>query len=903
MTQPTGRNNDIVFGAEVDDRTIEFFNRFDANVERLAATSEQGFDKVEGAIRDVGPAIGVIGGLVAGLTTKMVEFAVQGLNAVKQFVQGSVQLTARADVLATVINKVGQQSGYSAEEIAAAEESVKSMGITTVAAREALVRMTRANIDWSEASKLARIAQDAAVVAGLNSSQAFERLVRGIQKQEPELLDELGINLRRTEAYKRLGAELGKTAKELTETERQQAILNEIYRQAGAVTGSYEAAMENVGKQATSLPRHIEELQLAIGRAFQPAYAAQIQFMTEQLKELREWFADNEEAVQQFSEVFGNFATLIFQMLARVIDLAKALPELVLDAGRASAKAIGILIGETEEELKKYEEKGYAERITTTALQAFGVFVALVASTTVYVIGYFEQIWEAFQALGQTILLTFQLLQATIEGDAAGMAEAINQLFNDSPIKQWDARATDAFAGLPKKAQAAAEQAMENWLNILGWGADQTEEITEDMADSIEDVGDAMDSVTDKARQFGETLFAAAQKMKEANIGNVLDIQRKQVEELLRLSHQIEDIERGHLETLKQIQAQYEAQHAALLARQEEERQDLSKEYADKRIKLEQDRAERIISIEQQFRDRIRDIQDNYEFDATEAGRNRDEVRLRQLMRQRNKEIKDAEKTRDRQKRDADKDYGKRLKDLDEWLEEEQDRLDKVHADERKELDDHLKEQIKAADEARKKQYEDLQRNLRREQQLRDVAYAFQNRERAQQFLQELTEHGIHLGLIEDITDMSLGNMLDLWDYYFQDLGTLIDEYIDMLEEQRDRIEDVGGRPSGGRGQEGRGGRPDRGPRTQEPQGVIGQGGQVSELLSSLGSGRNVVSTSNTYFNSYQAPVVSPAGQTERREIIVKGDVTGMDPHIQRVLVNTLTEIERNRVSTKGIVR
>lgn len=102
------------------------------------------------------------------------------------------------------------------------------------------------------------------------SSDAFDRLVVGIQKQEPELLDELGITLRRSDAYKRLADELGVNATTLTEAQKQQALLNDIYRQSESVLGVYEAAMETSGKQQGSLTRHIEEAQASFGKLLLP---------------------------------------------------------------------------------------------------------------------------------------------------------------------------------------------------------------------------------------------------------------------------------------------------------------------------------------------------------------------------------------------------------------------------------------------------------------------------------------------------------------------------------------------------------------------------------------------------------------------------------------------------------
>ena len=77
---------------------------------------------------------------------------------------------------------------------------------------------------------------------GRDFTDSFDRLVRGISKAEPELLDELGITLRLEEATKRYAEALGKNAKELTTFERSQAVLVETQRQLNSQFGDFEGS-------------------------------------------------------------------------------------------------------------------------------------------------------------------------------------------------------------------------------------------------------------------------------------------------------------------------------------------------------------------------------------------------------------------------------------------------------------------------------------------------------------------------------------------------------------------------------------------------------------------------------------------------------------------------------------
>jgi len=83
----------------------------------------------------------------------------------------------------------------------------------------------------AQMEELAVGARKVSQALGRNFEDSFDRLVRGISKAEPELLDELGITLRLETATENYAAAIGKTAKSLTAAERSQAVFIETQRQ------------------------------------------------------------------------------------------------------------------------------------------------------------------------------------------------------------------------------------------------------------------------------------------------------------------------------------------------------------------------------------------------------------------------------------------------------------------------------------------------------------------------------------------------------------------------------------------------------------------------------------------------------------------------------------------------
>jgi len=228
-------------------------------------------------------------GSVTGLS-RYLPLLASGFAALKlgELVKDSALLAARYDTLGVVMNTVGMNAGYTAGRMAAFEAGLQKTGISMIEVRNNLARMAQAHLDLAKASELARIAQDAAVIGNINSSQAFERLVYGIQSGQTEILRTIGINVNFEASYKKLAAEVGKNAKQLTESEKAQARMNSVMESGTKIAGTYAGAMETAGKQISSLDRLSENAKVKLGDLFQPALTTGVKLYTEALKEANE---------------------------------------------------------------------------------------------------------------------------------------------------------------------------------------------------------------------------------------------------------------------------------------------------------------------------------------------------------------------------------------------------------------------------------------------------------------------------------------------------------------------------------------------------------------------------------------------------------------------------------------
>ena len=233
-----------------------------------AKKSTSGFEKVAG-----------------GLAKKLMMVA--GPAVMGKVILSSAKLAARVETLAVVTQTLGRTAGYSSDQISAFEKSIAKQGITTQNTRQAMAQMMQAQIDLAEGTNLARLAQDTAVIANINSSEAFTRLVTVLQTGNVRMGRTMGLNLAFGKAQEELAKKLGITTSELNEQQVMQSRLNELKRAGAAIEGTYEAAMETTGKQMLSMDRHMEELSLVFGEIFLPVLGAAVGGITKFAKELK----------------------------------------------------------------------------------------------------------------------------------------------------------------------------------------------------------------------------------------------------------------------------------------------------------------------------------------------------------------------------------------------------------------------------------------------------------------------------------------------------------------------------------------------------------------------------------------------------------------------------------------
>lgn len=193
---------------------------------------------------------------------------------------------SRFEQLGLVMGVVGRNASLSQDQVNAYAKEVEAMGISMTESRQTVIKMISAQMDLSRASELARLAQDAAVIANTNSSDALGRLVYGLQSGQVEILRNMGLNVNFAKSYEELAKQLGIATDQLTEADRIQARTNATMAAGIGIAGAYDASMENAGKQLGSTTRYLQDLGVMWGEVFSKAATDAIFGYSDALKAL-----------------------------------------------------------------------------------------------------------------------------------------------------------------------------------------------------------------------------------------------------------------------------------------------------------------------------------------------------------------------------------------------------------------------------------------------------------------------------------------------------------------------------------------------------------------------------------------------------------------------------------------
>lgn len=208
-------------------------------------------------------AQGIEGGLVPAYAT--LAASLFAITAVFQGLKEAANLRNQQRGLEEFSAVTGQNMLGVAQSIRQATEGI----ISFKEAAQAAAITTAAGFSADQVRDLAEGAKLASVALGRDMGDSFNRLVRGVTKAEPELLDELGIILRLDIATRKFADANGLVADKLTIAQRQAAVFAEVSSQLqknfGDFKGSADDLVNPFAQLETAFMQVIKQLSEFIG--------------------------------------------------------------------------------------------------------------------------------------------------------------------------------------------------------------------------------------------------------------------------------------------------------------------------------------------------------------------------------------------------------------------------------------------------------------------------------------------------------------------------------------------------------------------------------------------------------------------------------------------------------------
>jgi phage-related protein len=178
----------------------------------------------------------------------------------------SFKTAARVGEMDASLKALAKANNQSYPAMQKAVAGIRGYGIEAGTAQQLVATFSRNQLDLAKSTTLARVAQDAAVISGRNSTEVLSDIVHGIETQNSAVLRNAGLNVQAGKAIDAYAKSVGKATKDLTDAERAQAVLNAVLDEGKTVAGAYEAAMREPGKVLRSFPRLIDDIKLSIGQ-------------------------------------------------------------------------------------------------------------------------------------------------------------------------------------------------------------------------------------------------------------------------------------------------------------------------------------------------------------------------------------------------------------------------------------------------------------------------------------------------------------------------------------------------------------------------------------------------------------------------------------------------------------
>lgn len=209
------------------------------------------------------------------------------------------------------LSTTSERVGIELTTVSSAMKDVTGQAIDMADAMKYTAQLTAAGLNTSQIDKLTRAATTAAYALGRDVPDAIQRLTLAVAKNEPELVDELGMTIKSKEAWDEYGRAVGKSGDALTDQQKKIALLNAWTKQTSESFGDLSESMD---------PNEYNQLAATFTELTRSAVSGISQFL--RLGEAAKYLAGNSFALTGVLTVF--LSTISKQLIPGLYNLEAA---------------------------------------------------------------------------------------------------------------------------------------------------------------------------------------------------------------------------------------------------------------------------------------------------------------------------------------------------------------------------------------------------------------------------------------------------------------------------------------------------------------------------------------------------------------------------------------------------
>ena len=663
-----------------------------------------------------------------------------------------IEGASQADRLST-FTVLMNEAGVNANKLAADLRTAAQGAVTLDTAIRPTLQLLKAGLPEAaaETDSLLKIATNAAILSGdLSQVDAiYQKLVRGIVRGSPRLIDDADIILKLGDAYDDYAASIGKTADELDATEQKLATLEAVKREGERINELAEE-VDSAALVFQQMKVDVEEAGQAIKRSLADGIARTIKAWDEfidlfdpMVEGLARVVTGSEEAGMAFEkaldarpiQIFVRGVLTAFDLLgatirgtaAEIVEVWNALVSVIVTGSTAISTAFSLLKGEINAD--------QALKILSDQLLVLADRTADALNPTNQLSGELGEVRERARAAGEE--LGFYASEAGAAGEAINdAANAVNSDFNN--------------------LSGAIKDAIEARTGLDAQYADRRTELEEDLRDRILEINENLgEKLVDISNELKERLIEANKEYQEAvtklaedTAKKLSDIDEDLADKLSEATTKAaEEKIKAENDRNKGVEDAYEKHQKKLI--------DIERRYEASRLKALIDRDARALFEAEQARAEGRNEANENLQDALDDEEEQYKEQVERIQKQEDDRRKNAIEAAEERRQDALDAQRERLDDLKKAYQDEKSEARKAYQEQRAEA-------IKAAREQRQETMQAHQESLTDLQDWYQEQLVLQKEAHLQQKINELE----HLQEMGELTEEHLNELKGLWDDY-----------------------------------------------------------------------------------------------------------------------------------------